>query len=61
MENQEKNFSIACSQTGVIIETFATLDQAKNTLNEFEKQDTKDGIYELDFYEIIFLGELINY
>jgi hypothetical protein len=61
MEKKEDSiFSIGCRQTGLIIDKFATLEDAKNALNEFEKQDLDDGFYEADFYEIRCLGEVID-
>jgi hypothetical protein len=55
-----KVFSIRCKQTGVLIEKFANLEEAKNTLLGYEIADKKDGIYEPDFYEIYLADEPIN-
>ena len=40
------------SEAGNKIDCFATLEEAKRTLEEYEKQDKIDGIYEPNFYEI---------
>jgi hypothetical protein len=55
-----KVFSIRCKQTGVLIEEFANLREAKNAVLEYEIEDKKDGIYEPDFYEIYLKNEPIN-
>jgi hypothetical protein len=56
----DKIFSVGCNQTGVIIEEFATLKDAKNALIKYEEADKGEGVYESDFYEIRCKGELIN-
>jgi hypothetical protein len=54
-----KVFSIRCKQTGVLIDEFANLTEAKNTLLRYENDDKKDGTYEPDFYEICLHDEPI--
>lgn len=39
-------------EAGNKIDCFETLEEAKRTLEEYEKQDKIDGIYEPNFYEI---------
>lgn len=34
------------------IEAFATIEEAKKKIEEYEEQDKADGIYEENFYEI---------
>jgi hypothetical protein len=48
-----KTYKIVCKETGSIIETFATYEEAQSALFKFEYQDFKDGIFSKDFYEII--------
>jgi hypothetical protein len=48
-----KFFKIVCKETGSVIETFATYDEAQSGLSEFEYQDSNNGIFVEDFYEII--------
>lgn len=45
-------FKIQDREAGNIIELGLTLDEAEQFLQEFEKQDKKEGIYVPDFYEI---------
>ncbi|MFM1525255.1 MULTISPECIES: hypothetical protein [Helcococcus] len=39
-------------ECGNIIDGFNTLEEAKEAINQYEKEDKKDGIFESDFYEI---------
>lgn len=55
-----KTYSIRCRQTGVIIEEFAYLNQAKKALIQFEQEDINEGIFELDFYQIYYKGQILN-
>ena len=48
-----KNYKIVCKETGSVIETFATYEEAQSSLSEYEYQDSKDGVFTEDFYEII--------
>jgi hypothetical protein len=48
-----KNYKIVCKETGSVIETFATYEEAQTSLSEFEYQDSNNGIFVEDFYEII--------
>ncbi|CAB4204165.1 hypothetical protein UFOVP1384_32 [uncultured Caudovirales phage] len=48
-----KTFKIVCKETGSIIETFHSLDEAQDALSEYEYQDSKNGVFTEDFYEII--------
>ena len=43
---------IRARDTGDKIESFNTLDEAKETLARYQEQDKTDGLYEEDFYEI---------
>jgi hypothetical protein len=46
-------YKIQDRQAGNIIDTCLTLAEAKNLLNQFEKEDKKDGCFEVNFYEIV--------
>lgn len=48
-----KNYKIVCKETGSVIETFQTFEEARDALSEYEYQDSKDGIFTENFYEII--------
>ena len=48
-----KNYKIVCKETGSVIDTFQTFDDALNSLSEYEYQDSMNGIFVEDFYEII--------
>ena len=48
-----KTYKIVCKETGNIIDTFQTFDEAQTSLSEFEYQDSMNGIFIEDFYEII--------
>lgn len=50
--NNMITFKIQDREAGNIIEFGLTLDEAEQFLQEFEKQDKKEGIYVPDFYEI---------
>ena len=39
-------------EAGNEIERFATLEEAREALEQYEKQDISDGTYTEDFYEI---------
>lgn len=45
-------YIIRDKEAGNYISTFQNLEDAKKQLNQFEKEDKKDGIYTPDFYEI---------
>ena len=47
-----ETYKIQNKETGTVIESGLTLEDAKKTLDAFEAQDKEDGIYEPDFYEI---------
>ena len=48
----KKRYIIQDREAGNNIDEFDTLEEAKKTLEEYEKQDKKDGIYEENFYAI---------
>ena len=44
-------------EAGNVIEHFNTVEEAKKTLERYEEQDKKDGVYVEDFYEIYDLDD----
>ncbi len=48
----EITYKVQNKETGTVIESGLTFEDAKKTLDAFEAQDKEDGIYEPDFYEI---------
>ena len=48
-----KTYKIVCKETGSVIETFATYEETQSSLSEFEYQDSNNGIFVENFYEII--------
>ena len=44
-------------ETGTRIDSFDTLEEAKRTLEEYENDDMKEGVYTPDFYEIVEVKE----
>lgn len=40
-------------EAGNIIDEFDTMEEAVETLEQYEAEDKKDGTYEEDFYEIV--------
>jgi hypothetical protein len=54
-----RKYKIQDRQTGELIESNLTLEQAKQILEVFETTDKSDGTYEPDFYEIVEITETI--
>jgi hypothetical protein len=52
-------YKILDRQTGELIESDLTLEQAKQIIEVFEETDKSEGIYEPDFYEIVEITETI--
>ena len=50
-------YAIQDKETGTRIDTFDTLEEAKRTLEEYENDDMKEGVYTSDFYEIVEVKE----
>jgi hypothetical protein len=48
-----KKYKIQDRQTGELIESNLTLEQAKELVLKYEEADKSEGIYEPDFYEIV--------
>ena len=48
-----KNYIIRDREAGNIIDTFNTIEEAKNQLEIWENEDKKDGSYTENFYEIV--------
>lgn len=46
-------YSTANAETGTIIDTFSTMEEAQEAIASYEAQDKEDGTYEEDWYEII--------
>lgn len=51
-EKQKYNFIIQDREAGNFIAGFDTLEEAEKALAEYEAEDTCNGCYEPDFYEI---------
>ena len=51
------NIVIRDREAGNVIEHFNTVEEAKKTLERYEEQDKKDGVYVEDFYEIYDLDD----
>lgn len=47
------NYRIQDKEAGNIIDTFPTREAAERALADYEKSDTSDGTYSVDFYEIV--------
>ena len=47
-----KRYIVRDREAGNPIDEFATLEEAETTVEEFEAEDEKDGVFELNFYEI---------
>ena len=45
------------SETGTRVDIFDTLEEAERTLEEYEEDDIKEGVYTADFYEIVEVEE----
>ena len=46
-------YKIQDRETGNVIDEFATLEKAEQTLEEYEKMDKADGNFTPNFYEIV--------
>lgn len=49
---EESRYAIRCHETGDVIDTFSTFEEAESRLREYETTDKKDGTFEEGFYEI---------
>ena len=47
-----KRYAIQDRDTGNILDDYDTLGEAEATLEEFEAEDKRNGVFELNFYEI---------
>lgn len=47
-----KRYQTICRETGTFIDEFDTIDQAKQEIESYEKEDVENGWYEPEFYEI---------
>lgn len=47
-----ENYVIRDRESGNIISTFETIEEAERCLQVYEQADKRDGIYTPDFYEI---------
>jgi len=50
--NNTKVYVLRDAAAGNEIERFSTLEEAEETLTQYEEDDKKDGMYETGFYEI---------
>ena len=46
-------FWVACRETGSKIASFETIEEAKKQIEQYEKEDKKDGCFSPDFYDIV--------
>lgn len=49
----EKKFTIQDRETGTFIDEFDTYTEAMKELQRYEDEDKQEGVYTLDFYEIV--------
>lgn len=40
-------------ETGVFIDEFATIEEAKKAIEKYEELDKQDGTYEENFYDVV--------
>lgn len=58
---EKKVFKIQDKEAGnEIIAGFKSYEEAEKQLKKFEEEDKKEGIFEIDFYEIV-QDDLFNY
>ena len=50
-------YAIQDKETGTRIDIFDTLEEAERTLEKYEEDDMKEGVYTSDFYEIVEVTE----
>ena len=50
-------YAIQDKETGTKIDIFDTLEEAERTLEQYEDDDIKEGVYTADFYEIVEVKE----
>lgn len=50
-------YAIQDRETGTRIDIFDTPEEAERALKEYEEDDIKEGVYMLDFYEIVEVKE----
>ena len=50
-------YAIQDKETGTRIDIFDTLEEAERTLEKYEEDDMKEGVYTSDFYEIVEVKE----
>lgn len=50
-------YAVRCRENGDVVEEFATRQEAEKALENYEKDDKQEGVYEKDFYEVHKLGE----
>jgi len=55
------NYVIRDREAGNIIEEFNTLQEAIKELKNFELSDKKEGIFEVNFYEVAIINESSQY
>jgi len=55
------NYVIRDREAGNIIEEFNTLQEALKELKNFELSDKKEGIFEVNFYEVAIINESSQY
>lgn len=46
-------YNIQDKETGTVIETVATIEEAELLVAQYEATDKTDGNYSVDFYEIV--------
>ena len=48
-----KKYIIQDSETGTFIDQFSTYQEAQKELERYENEDTQEGTFTPDFYEIV--------
>lgn len=46
-------YNIQDRETGTVIDTVSTLEEAERTVEQYENTDKIDGNFTVDFYEIV--------
>lgn len=60
MKTRVEKYNVVVRETGELLESYNTREEAENCINIFEKADMDDEVYETDFYDIDEVLEPIN-
>lgn len=50
---ENKKIFVACRDTGELIREVSSIEEAQKCIEEYEKNDKRDGIYEPNYYDIV--------